>query len=69
VKKVKAGSPAAVAGIAVGDWIAQLDGQLVAAVGLQHAVRFLASDNVAVGAVATLNMTSGLRATITSVKW
>jgi len=69
VTKVKAGSPAAVAGIAVGDSIAQLDGQLVAAVGLQHAARFLASDNVAVGAVATLNMTSGLRATMTSVKW
>ena len=69
VTKVKAGSPAAVAGIAVGDAIAALDGQPVAAVGRDHVARFLASENVPIGAVAALTMTSGLRATITSIKW
>jgi hypothetical protein len=66
VTRVKPGSPA---GIAVGDSLAALDGQLVSVVGLQRAVRLLASENVSIGTVARLTMTSGQQATITSVKW
>ena len=65
--KVKVGGPAERAGIKVGDSIATVDDQAVAALGLERTQRFLASEVVGVGQTARLTLRSGARASMTAI--
>jgi hypothetical protein len=69
VTRVRTSSPAERAGIKIGDVIAELDGQPVAALGAARTQRLLASEAVGVGRTVDVLLASGLRTTMTAIKW
>jgi len=69
VTRVRASSPAEKAGIKIGDVIAELDRQPVAALGAARTQRLLASEAVGVGRTVDVLLASGLRATMIAIKW
>ncbi|MBA3461476.1 MAG: carboxypeptidase regulatory-like domain-containing protein [Deltaproteobacteria bacterium] len=69
VTRVRPTSPAERAGIKIGDSIAGIDGKSVAALGAPRTHRLLASEAVGVGQTVEVLLASGLRTTMTAIKW
>ena len=69
VTHVRPTSPAERAGIKIGDAIAGIDGQTVAALGAARTQRLLASEAVGVGQTVDVLLASGLRTTLTAIRW
>ena len=72
VTAVKAGGPAAAAGVQVGDKLVSIDGQAVSALGVTQSVQFLSSGQIGVGEVVALGLDRAgtpVQASVTSIKW